>query len=45
VSVFLKPTRTVEFIVLNLVVMRTGASFAAEEVLAAGGIVSSATTT
>ena len=40
VSVFLKPTRTVEFVVLNLVVMRTGASFAAEEVLAAGGIIS-----
>jgi|10_taG_2_1085330.scaffolds.fasta_scaffold00044_31 hypothetical protein len=39
VSVFLKPTRTVEFIVLNLVVLRTGASFSAEEVLAAGGIV------
>ncbi len=40
VSVFLKPTRTVEFIVLNLAVLRTGASFSAEEVLAAGGIVS-----
>jgi len=40
VSVFLQPTRTVEFIVLNLVIMRTGASFSAEEVLAAGGIVS-----
>jgi len=45
VSVFLKPTRTVEFIVLNLVVLRTGASFAAEEVLAAGGIVTSQTST
>lgn len=45
VSVFLKPTRSVEFIVLNLVVLRTGASFSAEEVLAAGGIVSSATAT
>lgn len=43
VSVFLKPTRTVEFIVLNLVVLRTGASFSAEEVLAAGGIVTAAT--
>lgn len=42
ISVFLKPTRTVEFIVLNLVVLRTGASFSAEEVLAAGGIVASA---
>ncbi len=45
VSVFLKPTRTVEFIVLNLVVLQTGASFSAEEVLAAGGIVSLATAT
>ena len=45
VSVFLKPTRTVEFVVLNLVVLRTGASFAAEEVLAAGGIVTSQTST
>ncbi len=43
VSVFLKPTRTVEFVVLNLAVLRTGASFSAEEVLAAGGIVSAAT--
>ena len=43
VSVFLKPTRTVEFVVLNLVVLRTGASFSAEEVLAAGGIVTGAT--
>jgi phage tail sheath protein FI len=39
VSVFVQPTRTVEFVVLNLVVLRTGASFSAEEVLAAGGIV------
>lgn len=39
VSVFLKPTTAVEFIVLNMVVLRTGASFSAEEVLAAGGIV------
>jgi phage tail sheath protein FI len=45
VSVFLKPTKTVEFIVLNLVVLRTGASFSAEEVLAAGGIVTAATAT
>lgn len=43
VSIFLKPTRTVEFVVLNLAVLRTGASFSAEEVLAAGGIVSAAT--
>lgn len=45
VSVFLQPTRTVEFIVLNLVVLRTGASFSAEEVLAAGGIVTAQTST
>jgi len=43
VSVFLKPTRAVEFVVLNLVTLRTGASFSAEEVLAAGGIVTGAT--
>lgn len=45
VSVFLKPTRTVEFIVLNLITLRTGASFSAEEVLAAGGIAAAATAT
>lgn len=39
VSVFLKPTRAIEFVVLNLVVLRTGASFSASEVLAAGGVV------
>lgn len=39
VTVFVKPTRTVEFVALNLVVLRSGASFSAEEVLAAGGIV------
>lgn len=39
VTIFIQPTRTVEFIALNLVVLRTGASFAAEEALAAGGIV------
>lgn len=43
VSVFLKPTKTIEFIALNLVVLRTGASFSAEEVLAAGGIVDTQT--
>lgn len=42
VSVFLKPTRSVEFIVLNLAVINTGASFSSEEVLAAGGIVNAA---
>lgn len=41
VSVFVKPTRAAEFAVLNLVVLRTGASFSSSEVLAAGGIVGS----
>lgn len=45
ISIFIQPTRTVEFIVLNLVVLRTGASFSAEEVLAAGGIVTAQTST
>jgi hypothetical protein len=39
ISVFLKPTRAVEFIVLNLVILRTEASFSSEEVLQAGGVV------
>jgi phage tail sheath protein FI len=39
VSIFVKPTKAVEFIALNLVVLRTGASFTAEEILAAGGVV------
>ncbi|MEE8578018.1 MAG: phage tail sheath subtilisin-like domain-containing protein, partial [candidate division Zixibacteria bacterium] len=39
VSVFIKPTRAAEFIVLNLVTLRTGANFASQEVLAAGGVV------
>lgn len=38
VSVFVQPTKTVEFVVLNLAVLRTGSSFSSEEVLAAGGI-------
>ena len=38
VSILIKPTRAVEFIVLNLAVMRTDQSFAAEEILAAAGI-------
>lgn len=42
VTIFVKPTRTVEFVALNLVTLQTGASFSAEEVLAAGGIVSGA---
>ncbi len=41
VSVFLQPVKAVEFIVLNLVILQSSASFNAEEVLAAGGIVSS----
>jgi uncharacterized protein len=39
VSVFIKPTQSAEFIVLNLVTLRTGANFGAQEVLAAGGVV------
>ena len=40
VSVFIKPNRSAEFIVLNLVILRTGASFGAQEILVAGGVVS-----
>lgn len=39
VSVFIKPTKAIEFIVLNLVILQSTASFSAEEVLAAGGII------
>jgi len=39
VSVFIKPTPAIEFIVLNLVILQTTASFNSEEVLAAGGVV------
>ena len=39
VSVLIKPTKAAEFVVLNLVVLRTDQSFAAEEVLAAAGVV------
>jgi len=42
VAYFLKPTRAAEFIQLNLVVLRTEASFSSEEVLQAGGVVTSA---
>ena len=38
VSVFIKPTRAVEFVVLNMVILRTDAAFSSEEVLAAGGV-------
>jgi phage tail sheath protein FI len=44
VSILLKPTRAVEFIVLNLVILRTETSFAAEEVLAAAGVVQAVST-
>lgn len=39
VAYFLKPTRAAEFIQLNLVVLRTEASFTSSEVLAAAGLV------
>jgi len=39
VSVFIKPTKAIEFIALNLVILQSSASFNAEEVLAAGGVV------
>jgi hypothetical protein len=43
VSVLLKPTKAAEFIVLNLVILRSDASFSAEEVLAAAGVVGATT--
>jgi phage tail sheath protein FI len=43
VSVLLKPTKAAEFIVLNLVILRTDASFSAEEVLQAAGVVGATT--
>jgi phage tail sheath protein FI len=45
VTVFIRPTRAVEFIALNVVVLRTGASFASEETLASSGISGSQTAT
>jgi hypothetical protein len=39
VAYFLKPTRAAEFIQLNLVILRTDASFTSDEVLQAGGVV------
>jgi phage tail sheath protein FI len=42
VSVFLKPTRAIEFVLLNLIILQSSASFLAEEVLAAGGVASQA---
>ena len=44
VAYFLKPTRAAEFIQLNLVILRTEASFTADEVLAAGGVQLATTT-
>lgn len=41
ISVFIKPTKVIEFIILNLVVMRSTQSFSAEEILSAGGVVTS----
>lgn len=43
VSIFIQPTKAVEFVALNIAVLRTGASFSAEEVLAAGGVIPTAT--
>ena len=43
VSVLLKPTKAAEFIVLNLVILRTDASFTAQEVLQAAGVVGATT--
>lgn len=39
ISIFIKPTKVIEFIVLNIVVMRSTQSFSAEEILSAGGVV------
>lgn len=39
ISLFIKPTKVIEFIVLNIVVMRSTQSFSAEEILSAGGVV------
>lgn len=39
VSVLIKPTKAAEFVVLNLVIMRTDQSFSADEVLSAAGVV------
>jgi len=39
VTVYVKPTKAAEFIVLNLVVLRSDQSFSAEEALVAGGVV------
>lgn len=39
VSIFFRPTSIAEFVVLNLVTLQTSASFSADEVLIAGGVV------
>jgi len=38
ISIFIKPTQVAEFVVLNLVVLRSDASFTASEILVAGGV-------
>jgi hypothetical protein len=43
IAYFLKPTRAAEFLALNLVILRTDASFSSDEVLSAGGIVTNTT--
>jgi hypothetical protein len=45
VSILLQPTPVAEFIATNIGVLQTGASFSAEEVLAAAGIVAAQTAT
>lgn len=39
VSVFIKPITSIRYIALNLVLLRSGQNFTAQEVLAAGGVV------
>jgi hypothetical protein len=45
VSVLFRPTPTTEFVVLNMVALRSSASFSAEEALAAAGVSAAATAT
>lgn len=40
VAIFIQPTRSVEIVVLNLIVLRSSASFNSEETLAAAGLIS-----
>lgn len=39
VTIFIKPVQAAEFIVVNLVTLRSDASFSSQEILAAGGVV------